>query len=134
MTKIDQCVADTVRLYEKSVREFQSEHGEATTRFIPNSARGSELVIDDGRRVPRRCEWIEVPNDAPSAVCAARHLLRGVCRQRGRIWFQGEPVHVIRDDGIDAHPGPDGFDVIRLRTLYYHEADAVQAACAKEAP
>jgi hypothetical protein len=129
---IDVAVAEAVAAYDREVRlreEATPEFG--TTRLVPNSAREHIWTLDDGRTIRRKYEVIDIPNDQNAARCATRYLLRVATRapERGTVWFQGEPVHVVRygDDQPAVLPGPDGFDVIRLRTVYYHEATAVPA-------
>lgn len=87
---------------------------------------GAEFVLPDGRRIPRNYAFIDVPADDRSVYYAVRHLImRDVCTlKRGRVWFHGEPCHVVSDDGLSTYVGPDGGLVVRIRTLFYHEADA----------
>lgn len=130
MKEIEEAIAKAVASYEAAVLAYEGGDGlrpasECPTKLIPHAAHGARMELDDGRAVFRRYEWVEIPVDAKAASCAARDLVRRVTSHgQGRIWFMGEPVHVIRDDGTAVRPGPDGFDVMRLRTIYYHEAHA----------
>ncbi|HKP08489.1 MAG TPA: hypothetical protein VJU58_14645, partial [Microbacterium sp.] len=79
--------------------------------------------------IARQHEWIEVPADERSIVCAVRHLMRKISSHGyGRVSFTGRPIHLIADDGIVVRQGPDGWPVVRVRTLYFHEK------LAKESP
>ena len=90
----------------------------------PEALVGAHLVLPDGRRIPRRTRYLEVPAELDEVFDAAHELLRGIRAEHGpgRCWFLLEPVHVVNDDGMIVHLNDLNEPVVRVRTIYGHEA------------
>lgn len=106
--------------------KWTTPDGKPSLRIMTELAGGDHLVLPDGRRIERRFEWIEIPDEPRAAYYAGLHLLRLVAKHGpGAVWFLGQPVHMIdANDGVFVLPGPDGGGCARVRTIYYHEAHA----------
>ena len=121
---------EIVAAIERATAEASAWHASDDTphwEFRSGLASGAaEMVLDDGRRIQRHLDWIELPVDARAAFYGAIRLFRDLSKRgRGRVHFVGLPVHVINDDGMWCWAdGLDGGPVIRLRTIAYVEGVA----------
>jgi hypothetical protein len=99
------------------------------TQFMPDVFDDPSITLPDGRVLDRKRAWLEVPATTSSIITATRELLRLLAWDlpNGRLWFgrthgHQAPVHISDYWGTYELEGPDGWNVVRVSSFYFHDA------------